>query len=215
MSNGLASYSSTSYAPAALIVPGTLPLNGKYSLASGTLNAGAVLGVVMDTPVAAAVAGNTGNGTIGTLSMLAGVKEGVYKIMCIEPASNGGVFEVSDPDGYTIGRAVVASAFANQIGFTIADGATDFVAGDSFTFTVTPLAGPVVKLSVAAATDGSGTPRLVLMHAADAALAAVECLAYERADVIESALSFGAGHTADTVRAALRARGIVLIPAGQ
>lgn len=214
MSN-LATYSSTSTTPKALVVPGIPVLTGKYSLASGTLLAGAVLGLVLNpTPVGAAAAGNTGNGTIGTLSIGAGVKVGVYQVICVEPVTNLGTFEIEDPDGLIIGRAIVGSAFAGAIGFTIADGATDFVAGDRFTVTVAAAAGKSVKLSAAAAADGSAIPVGVLLEDADASAAAVECLVIERADVMESALNYGVGHTADTVRAALKAVGVTLIPAG-
>src|SRR6476469_4654241 len=45
------------------------------------------------TVVGAAGAGNTsGSGAIGTLSAGTGVKVGVYKAICIEPAANAGTF---------------------------------------------------------------------------------------------------------------------------
>jgi hypothetical protein len=89
--------------------------------------------------VAAAVAGNTGNGTMGTVTVSAGAKEGVYTLTIIEPGSNVGAFEVQDPDGIVIGNGDVASAFsAGGLAFTLADGSTDFAAGDQFTITLTP-----------------------------------------------------------------------------
>ncbi len=63
-------------------------------------------------------------------------KDGVYKAVCIEPATDAGKFEVSDPNGKVIGVATVGVAFNKEIKFTIADGATDFVAGDTFDITV-------------------------------------------------------------------------------
>lgn len=206
----LASFNSTSYAGSALVAPGMPVMTKKFTLTTGTLLAGAVLGIIAGTPTAAAAAGNTGNGTIGTLTVGNGAKVGVWRLICIEPAANLGTFAVEDPDGIQVGRAIVGSAYAGPIGFTIADGATDFVAGDAFTFTV-PSSSDVI-LSVAAATDGSAVPAVVLAHDADASAAEVEVIAYTRADVIETALSYGAGHTADTVREALRLRGITLIP---
>ncbi len=87
----------------------------------------------------AAVAGNTGNGTI-TASPTTGAnaKVGVYRITCIEPATDLGKFQVEDPDGIVIGVATVGTQFTtgSHLTFTIADGATDFVSGDSFTITV-------------------------------------------------------------------------------
>lgn len=51
--------------------------------------------------------------------------------------ANGGVFSVTAPDGTRLANATVGSAYASQIGFTIADGTSaDFVVGDSFTVTV-------------------------------------------------------------------------------
>jgi hypothetical protein len=206
----LASFDSATYAGSALVVPGLPVLTKKFTLTAGALLAGAVLGIVAGTPTAAAAAGNTGNGTIGTLSVGNGAKTGAWRLICIEPGSNLGTFAVEDPDGIVVGRAVVGSAYTGPIGFTIADGATDFVAGDSFVVTVPTSTD--VKLAVAAATDGSAVPVAVLAHDADASAAEVEVIAYIRADVMESALSFGAGHTADTVREALRQRGITLVP---
>lgn len=91
------------------------------------------------TAVGAAVAGNTGNGTItASPTITAGAKEGVYTITMIEPAANAGAFIVEDPDGFDIGHGTVAVAFsAGGVAFTIADGATDFISGDQFTVTTT------------------------------------------------------------------------------
>lgn len=66
------------------------------------------------------------------------VKEGVYKVLCIEPGSNAGKFSVTDPDGILVGLATAGVAFtSDHINFTIADGATDFSAGEGFDVTVT------------------------------------------------------------------------------
>jgi hypothetical protein len=100
------------------------------------LRPGTVLGkIAKGAATPAAVAGNTGTGTIGAVTVLAGSKPGVYRLTCIEPGTDAGKFLLTDPDGLEIGVATVAVAFSNKLGFTIAD-ATDFVAGDSFTITV-------------------------------------------------------------------------------
>lgn len=91
------------------------------------------------TSSAAADAGNTGNGVFtidATTPVLADAKNGVYRIVCIEPVTNLGTFAVIDPKGVEIGRYIVGNTFATQIKFAIADGATDFVAGDAFSVTV-------------------------------------------------------------------------------
>jgi Bacteriophage lambda head decoration protein D len=91
------------------------------------------------TSSAAADASNTGSSGAITLDVttpvLADAKNGVYRAVCIEPATNSGTFEVFDPKGAAIGKVLVGATFANQIKFVIAD-ATDFVPGDAFSITV-------------------------------------------------------------------------------
>lgn len=120
------------------------------------LTSGMVLGkITKGAATPAAVAGNTGNGTIGTVTVGAAAKPGVYAVTCIEPATNAGKFLVNDPEGQVLGVATVAVAFsAGGIGFTIADGATDFVSGDSFTITVAAGSGKWVQLDLTG-TNGS------------------------------------------------------------
>ena len=95
----------------------------------------------------AAKAGNTGNGalTLGTPKTAAGVKPGGYVVTIIEPGTNLGNFSVTDPDGVALKTGVVGTLYDDVIRFTIADGATDFVAGDQFTITVTQTGTPIVR----------------------------------------------------------------------
>lgn len=87
-------------------------------------------------------AGNTGNGAMGAITVSAGAKAGVYTLTVVEPAANAGAFVVEDPDGIIIGHGTVAVAFsAGGLAFTLADGATDFVSGDTFLITVALTAG--------------------------------------------------------------------------
>jgi hypothetical protein len=117
---------------------------------------GMVLGrITKGAATGAAVAGNTGNGTITAAPTVgAAAKPGVYRLTCIEPAANGGKFTVEDPDGILIGIATVGVEFTTHLTFTIADGSTDFVAGDAFTITVAAGSGKVKQIDFAA-TDGS------------------------------------------------------------
>jgi hypothetical protein len=86
---------------------------------------------------AAALAGNVGNGTIGTVTVKAAAEAGTYTVRFIEPATNLGTFVVSDPKGLEIGRGVAGTAFdSTDLGFTIADGSTDWSAGDGFSILV-------------------------------------------------------------------------------
>ena len=77
-------------------------------------------------------AGNTGNGTItDTPTVGTGAKVGRYTVTIVEPATDAGEFTVEDPDGNTIGNGTVAVEFTGGgLTFTVADGSTDFAAGD-------------------------------------------------------------------------------------
>lgn len=136
---------------------------------------GTVLGQIVRgaiTVAAAAMAGNTGNGvlTLAVTPNSTDAKAGVYTALCIEPAANGGKFEVSDPDGVLVGVATVGVAFDGDVKFTIADGATDFIAGDGFNVTVSVAAGSskVVPLDLTA-DDGSQIAAFVALAAKTAA----------------------------------------------
>ena len=66
-------------------------------------------------------------------------------------------------------------------------------------------------LSLAAATDGSEVPDLVLSQDTNASLASKPTLAYRRGDFLKSALTLGAGHTLPGITATLRLKGIQII----
>lgn len=137
-------------------------------LSGQNLKPGHVLGkVTVGAATGTAAGGNTGNGTIGTVSAGDTAKAGVYQIICIEPATDGGTFEVEDPDGVIIGRAVVGSAFAGAVNFTIGDGGTDFAAGDRFTVTVAAGSGKYKEYNPAN-TDGSQTAVAISLDFVDA-----------------------------------------------
>lgn len=107
-------------------------------IASGqVLQAGTVLGKVV-LGAATAVAGtNTGNGTMGAVTVGAAGIVGVYTLKITKAATNAGDFEVFDPNNEVCGIGTVALAFAGGgLTFTLADGATDFVVGDTFVITV-------------------------------------------------------------------------------
>lgn len=124
--------------------------------AARVLTTGMVLGkITKGSATPAAVAGNTGDGTIGTVTVGAAAKPGVYRLTCIEPATDAGKFLLEDPDGQVVGTVTVAVAFSGGgLGFTVADGGTDFAAGDAFTITVAAGSGKYVQIEDAG-TDGS------------------------------------------------------------
>jgi hypothetical protein len=146
--------------------------------AARAIGLGMILAMLTNTATAAAVAaadpGNTGDGvmTMSSPPVTGAAKEGVYTVVCTEPAANGGTFDVSDPDGNSIGTATVGAAFTKHVRFTIADGAADFVTGDRFTIEVTkassnPNAGKVVAWNPTAS-DGSEVPWGIAANAAEA-----------------------------------------------
>jgi hypothetical protein len=137
-----------------------------YNGTATTLNVGAVLGAFIASPAATAVAGssNTGNGVMGAITMTsaAGLQIGTYTLRIYRAVANAGDFELLGPNGKVIAIGQVATAF-NQAGFsfTLADGATDFVVGDTFAITVT---GTVkYKLVEATATDGSQVAAAIMI----------------------------------------------------
>lgn len=213
-----ASFSSDSYTPDKLIAGDTPLHHEKVTLLTGENRArGAVLGKITVGAAASAAkaGGNTGTGTL-TLDAVTpvrpGAKVGVYQVRCIAAAANNGTFRVSDPDGLVLGDVVMAAAagaFDNDLKFALADGGVDFIVGDGFDVTVAAGSGKY-KLSVAAAVDGSATPRAVLAEDVDATAADKEAMAYTTGDFAEEALTLGAGHTVASIRDALHDRGIFL-----
>lgn len=107
-----------------------------------------IVGGVALEAAAAARAGNTGNGLITAAPPVTGLAaEGTYTLVAEEaPAANAGTFRFEDPEGVYLGTVKVGvAATLGGIGpFTIADGATDFVAGDTFEIEVTSDEGAAV-----------------------------------------------------------------------
>lgn len=212
--NPIASYSSDAFTPDRLVLGGN-PLGKKVTILTGeNLVRGAVIGSVSLGTATDAVksGGNTGNGTLtlGTPAVLANAQTGVYAVRCIAAAVDGGTFRVTDPQGNVLGDVDVGVAFANQVSFTIADGASDFVVGDGFDITVAPGSGKY-KLSATAATDGSNVPDLVLAHDVDATAEDKEAMAYYAGHFNANAVTLGTGHTVASTLEGLRLKGIHLI----
>jgi len=161
------------------------------SSAAAALVPGTVLGkITLGAVTSAAVAGNTGNGTMGSVTLSLGAKPGVYKLTIVEPASNAGAFVVEDPDGIIIGNGDVAAAFsAGGLAFTLADGATDFASGDQFNITVAAGSGKYVAYD-SAATNGAAVAAGVLYAAAPDSASDQKAVAIVRmAEVIEAELT--------------------------
>lgn len=125
---------------------------------------GTVLGSYIASPVgtAGAIVG-TGNGAMGAITLTSNkdMVLGTYTVKIIKTVANAGDFVLLDPNGKVVGKGEVATAF-NQAGFafTLADGATDFVAGDYIPIVVT---GTVkYKLVEATATDGTEVAKVIV-----------------------------------------------------
>ncbi len=143
--------------------PGRFSRDAVTLAQSQTIVAGQILGMAtkgdgtFSPGSASAVAGNTGNGTVGTVTAGVGVQAGTYRLQAIAATH----FEVFDPSGRLIGEANTGTAFAGQIGLTITAGGTAFVSGDAFTVAVTETdptdAGEFVALGVSSATTNGAT----------------------------------------------------------
>lgn len=155
--------------------PGTFSRENVTVLSGENLKAGHVVGRRLVSPTfgaAAALGTNVGNGVFGTVTMGTnlGARRGTYRIVFIEPAAAAGKFEVFGPDGIVVGDGDVAVLFDNEIQFTIADGAADFVAGDAFTVKVTAGTWKYKEYDVADA-DGGHRPSGILYDNVDASAA--------------------------------------------
>ena len=179
---------------------------------AGVLVAGTILAQVLlaGTAVSAAKAGgNTGGGTCTpdvATPVLDGAVAGVYKVRCGTLVANGGVFEVVDPNGASLGEAIAGVAFSNQIKFVLADVGTDFAIGDGFDITVA--AGSLkYQKAVSGAVNGTQTGAAILLEDVDATDADVtEALVLVReAQVSLGGLTYDASADDDNKKAALRA----------
>jgi hypothetical protein len=205
---------SQTFSPPDNLFAGNYPVAAKTALITGAaaLLRGTVLGrthVTATDDNGAAGAGNTGTGTIGTVSADDGAQKGVWRITAMEPATDAGKFLVTRPDGTIDGTATVAVAYNGGINFTIADGGTDFIAGDFFTVTVGE-GTEKYKPSLAAATDGSQVPVAILSEDVDVTSEDKEAGIYLTGDFSVAALTFGTGHTAASTKIGLEARNIYL-----
>lgn len=185
-----------------------ITIAASQSFAPGTLLA--ALSVVAEAEAEVTVSPDSkGAMTLASPAVSAAVKDGVYKVVCIEPASDAGTFEVYDPAGVMVGVAKVGVAFAGEIKFTIADGGTDFAAGDVFEVTVSlPTSGGIEYVAHDPdAADGSQVPSAIALYGAETgADETVQIAAITRqAEVNGNILSWAEGITADQKADAIQA----------
>ncbi len=213
-----ASYNQGSPVAQKQVLAGGIPTTRKIIIAEGeVLSEGAVLGMVGGDKTAVGAAGvpAPAAATITAVPTASnGAKVGVHIFRCIVGgAGNVAKWEHRDPDAHYVGIATSTVAYSGGglSGITIGDPGTDPAAGDAFIVTVTEDEDSREwKLSLAAATDGSQVPDLVLSHPVDASDGPVEAIAYETAHVAGSGLTLGTGHTLASIREGLRLKGITI-----
>ncbi|MET4683691.1 head decoration protein [Brevundimonas faecalis] len=168
-------------------------LLGTILIGAATVTAGAVVG--------------TGNGAIGAVTADVGAPAGVYSVVVVSAAANGGSFQVIKPDGGVDGAGSVGVAYNGALNFTLADGSTDFAVGDRIPVTVAYAAG-VVEKDVPwdpAATDGTQIITGINLFEAEAPVGQdVELKSLRRGPVIvrREAIVWPAGATAALKEAA-------------
>lgn len=135
---------------------------------------------------ATAFSGNTGNGTLGAITVTAAAQVGTYKLVIVDPGTNVGNFTVEGPDGKFVGQGDVAAAFsAGGLAFTLADGSTDFAAGDGFDIVVAAGDSEYTQFNQDA-NDGSQHSAGLLLAAVDATDAAQTAVAVVRSGIVHA-----------------------------
>jgi len=161
--------------------------------------------------IASAAGTNTGNGTIGSLSVQGyAAKAGVYSVE-FDDATH---FVVSDPTGAEVGHGTTGVAFkAGGLSFTITAGGTAFVPGDSFAVTVAA-GSSKYKPFDPANVDGSQIPAGVLFASKDVTSVDKPCAVVVRlAEVNASELVWPTGMSAAAITAALaQLKALTILP---
>lgn len=146
-----------------------LTFAGAGTVVEGTILARRVVAIAV---TASSITG-TGNGTVTLATVIAGQVvpiPGVYVLNCIVALTNGGTFELVDPNGaqvaggltLTVGAGAATVFEAGGMQFTITDGSTDFAVGDTATLTVAA-DGKLVPFIIAGAA-GEQIPKAVLTY---------------------------------------------------
>ena len=172
---------------------------GLMSRASGKLNAGQnlIAGTVLGRILTAGAAIFVGTvGTRGAVTVAAAIgprtQVGVYSLICVTAVANAGTFQLRAPDGSLVPfdtAAVITVAggahTSDHLDITIADGATDFSVGDTYTITV---AAGDFEILTPAATTGAQIATGILFGAVDATSADVPCVVITSRAKVSSAL---------------------------
>lgn len=194
------------FIPDQLIAGNLKIVSQQVQIMAGTLKRGTALGQQTNNSVNTTVGTNTGNGTIGTISIGATPTFGAFVLT----ATGATTFTVVDPEGVALPNATVGTAYANaEINFTITAGGTAFVAGDKFTLTVLQATGNYIKC-VKTAVDGSQNPVAILSQDTDASVNPQTAGAYLLGEFNQNAVIFDASWTLPQLQAAMRPYGLFL-----
>jgi hypothetical protein len=92
--------------------------------------------LISPTGTAAATVG-TGNGVMGTITVSELATPDVYTLRIVKAVSNAGDFTITNSHGVIVSTGSVAVAHVGAgMSFTLADGSTDFIVGDTIAITV-------------------------------------------------------------------------------
>jgi len=164
------------------------------SAGSGIVAAGTVIARITAANAATvtATSGNTGNGTLGSVTVSSQAVNGNYTVAITEALANGGKFTVTDANGDDVGAGQVGTAFTGGgLTFTLSDGSTDFAEGDSWTLAVKAALGEWVPYDDDGTDDGRRAATGVLYAAVDATNADVQAVGIVRDAEVAAALLIG------------------------
>jgi len=189
---------------------GTQSLENALLAEGENLQAGTVLGMVLD--VEAAKASGAGDGAISGVNVGPDVEEGAYVLTVTATAANGGTFSVRTPSGNYLPALTVGTPYVStHISLTISDGGTDWGSGAVVNVVVAP--GNFTQLAPAG-TDGSQNAAGVLYDNVNATDDNTPCVVVARmAEAKADGLVWPEGITTDAQAAAIAAlnvRGIFL-----
>lgn len=132
----------------------------------GTMTTGDVFTVVVTAGGTPVLVG-TGSGTVSGVSLGKYAQRGTYKVRVLATSATG-AFDVTGPDGKSVGEGNIATAFtSDHVNFTLANGGT-MTLGDYFNIIVAGYTTPEALLWDPTAVNGVNEVYGVTTHAADA-----------------------------------------------
>jgi hypothetical protein len=141
---------------------------------SGSLLQGGLEAAASATATATAHSGNTGNATIGTVTPGVNAQGGTYNVNVKENIDTTDttklmIYSLSDANGnlvdtqYGDGVSTHTVVFANQqLGFTLTQGSTPNITGDSYQIAVTLVNLPIPNCTFMGAADSNGNTEIAL-----------------------------------------------------